>query len=143
MLVSGAVALSAQGHQGPATRVSPLGQYAVRGIDRTQDRLFVEDQIGHRLLESDDWGRTFTEKGMPAGVQSVAKVVRFGGRLYALGRDTRSGRVGVYRARPTDGDQPLRWSRAMLRLAPGSTALGSDFNRSSHYLYVGEYGDAK
>jgi hypothetical protein len=132
-----------QQHQGVATRLSPSGQLLVRGLDAAGHRLFVEDSEKHLLLQSDDWGATFAQKGLPRGVDSVAKVLLFKSRLYALGRDTRNGRVGVYSAAPTAGNARLRWSRARVKFSPSSTALGTNFNSDSHYLYAGEYGDPR
>ena len=129
-----------------ATKVSQSGMYVVRGVDAAGGRLFVED-FGddldvHRLRISEDWGATFSEdKGLPAGVQSIAKALVFKSKLYVLGRDVRSGRIGVYSAVLTPGNEPLQWSGPTLRLSRGSTSIGTNFNASPRYLYAAEYGD--
>ena len=146
--MAGLAAGPAAAQSSEATRVSQDGQYIVRGLDSANGRLFVEDFADgtgpHRLRESDDWGATFSEdKGLPPGVQSMSKVLMFKSRLYLIGRDTGSGRVGVYSAAPTPGNEPLQWSGPTLRLSRGATVLGTDFNAGSRFLYVGEYGDPK
>src|SRR3954452_20638381 len=136
-----------------ATKVSQNGMYLVRGLDARRHRLFAEEVVDpavagpsarNRLRESTDWGATFSaDKGLPAGVRTTSKVLRFKSKLYLVGRDARTGRVGVYRATPTPGNEPLRWSHPTLVLRRGAAALGTDFNADSRYLYIGEYGDPK
>ena len=143
------LATGAAGHSGPAKRVSESGMYVVRGLDAEQGRLFVEDfgddkSGAHGLRESDDWGVTFSgDRGLPAGVKSISKVLRFKSRIYVVGRNTRSNLVGVYSAPDSPGGTPLKWSGPTLTLPRGSTVNGPGFNEDPRYLYVGEYGDPK
>jgi hypothetical protein len=138
---------------GAASRLNPNGLYLARGLDPTRGRLFVEDFAGqeasgptvrHKLRESTDWGATFTDdKGLPPGVDSIAKVISFKRKIYVVGKDTTSGLVGVYSAADTEGSQQLQWSGPLLTLNRSATILGSDFNTDGRFLYVGEYGDPK
>lgn len=150
---AGAATVSAAQHSGPATRLNPNGMYLLRGMDAANGVLFVEDfpdptpaepAPTHGLRMSADWGATFSaNKGLPDGVTSVAKVLVFKSRIYLLGRNARTNRVGVYRATPTPGDAPLEWSAPLLTLNPSVSGLGTDFNSDSRFLYLGEYGDPK
>jgi hypothetical protein len=144
-LVVNVPASPASAFAGGATRISPAGVlWLVRGIDRVDRRLFVEDVTNHYLRESDDWGATFSgNRGLPAGVTSVGKVLRFGPRLFMVGRDPTTGLVGVYSAMPTPLNVPLQWSGPSITIAPPATVLQTDFNSDSRYLYLGEYGDPK
>jgi hypothetical protein len=123
--------------------------YFVRGLDRARGRLFLEDfgngasSARHRLLESDDWAQTFSDRGLPAGVNSVSKVLTFKSQLLLVGRDATTGRVGVYVAADTPANQPLQWSGPTLTLNPTAAAQGTDVNADSKYVYIGEYGDPK
>ena len=136
-----------------ATRVSQSGMYIVRGLNASYPRLFAEDFVDpdvagpntpNRLRESNDWGATFSgDKGLPPGVKSAVKVLTFKSRIYLVGRNHRSGRIGVYSATPTPGSEPLQWSGPTLTLRRSVAMLGTGFNSDSRYLYLGEYGDPK
>ena len=133
------------GPQSRATKLSPPGaQSLVRGVDRVANRLFVEDFTHNALHQSDDWGVTFSEdKGLPADVPSISKILRFGPRLYAVGRSTATGLVGVYSAVPTPDSEPLQWTGPSITLNRGASVQGPGFTRGSRYLFLGEYGDPK
>ena len=106
-------------------------------------QLFVED-YQRALLISDDWGRTFGEEiEFPPGIRSVSKVILFRGRIYVAGRNTRTGRVEVHRARPVAAGGALRWQGPELVLGRGATALGTNIAASGGFIFVSEYGDPR
>jgi hypothetical protein len=118
--------------------------YIARGVDVTARRLFVQDVTSGYLLQSDDWGRTFSgNKGLPPHVRFVDKIIRFRSKLYMIGKNEQTGLSGVYAADPTDGDAPLVWSGPTFTLTPPATVLQSNFNAGLQFMYLGEYGDPK
>jgi hypothetical protein len=143
--VSRALVSGVPGHAPQTERISPNGElWLVRGIDPVGHALYVEDVTNHRLLESNDWGETFSSsKGLPSGVISVNKILRFKSKLYMAGPNASTGLVGVYSATPAPGNLPLEWSGPSITIAPPATVLQTDFSSDSRYLYLGEYGDPK
>lgn len=132
-------------HAAGTVRISPPGQlWLVRGLDTVSHSVYFEDVTNHRLLESDAWGATSSfDKGLPNGVTSVNKVVRFRSKLYLAGRDAATRLVGVYSATPTPGPAPLRWSGPTITIRRPATVLQTDFSSDGRFLYLGEYGDPK
>jgi hypothetical protein len=132
-------------HAPGTIRISPNGAlWTVRGLDPVSHSLYVWDVTDNGLLVSDDWGQTFSaDKGLPTGVTSVNKVVRFKSKIYMSARDAATRLVGVYSAAPTPGNTRLRWSGPTITISRPAALLQTDFNSDSRYLYLGQYGDPR
>jgi hypothetical protein len=130
-----------------ATRYVAGGAYLARGIDNTDNVLWVADSGGGTLRQSSDWGATFSaSKGLPANVpaSSVAKMLRHKDFVYLYGKDTSTGLLGVYRSQPAIGAAQFSWSGPLVTQDPSVTSSQSTvFASDGTYLFLGDYGDPK
>lgn len=117
---------------------------AVEGIDLTDSRLIGVDTQNGWLRQSTDWSATWsTNKTYPTNVAwyDFGPVVRFGAYLYALGLDSVSNRVGIYRALPQSGNTVFSWSAPLMLMAVGTQRYSFALTADSSYVYASEYGN--
>ena len=119
------------------------------GIDEIDGRIFGRDTSNASVKQSSDWGGAWSvSKTTPTDVTAanLARIVRFGSFLYALGRATTGGLTSVYRTAPASGNNLFSWSGILKSFTSGGTALAtsleaSNWGTGTEYLFAAEYGD--
>lgn len=125
-------------------RTHATQQYIVIGVDPVDNLLYANDSTNGVLRQSADYGVTWSNsKGTPTNVavNTFARVVRFGGHIYTIGRDSVANAYKVYRAPAAAGNAAFTWTEVHSMTAGFNGGVVNTIAAGSQYLYVGDYGD--